>query len=62
MIVDSEMLKIESKFGKPPSCWNLEYIIRYSCAHTPVVGFLFQPAPLKIQSQPSNAADMEASL
>ena len=40
MIVDSEMPKIESQFGKPPSCWNLEH----ACSR-PESAFCLTPPP-----------------
>ena len=42
VIVDSEMPKINCKFGKPPSCWNNG--IR-TCLPTPGEGFPFDPLP-----------------
>ena len=50
------MPKMYCNFGKPPSCWNLEH----ACPR-PESDFCLTP-PLGIQSQPSNAAEMEASL
>ena len=54
VIGDSEMPKINRKFGKPPSCWNLEH----ACPR-PEQDFCLTPPP-GIQPQPSNAAEMEA--
>ena len=50
------MPKRESKFGKPPSCWNSEHAYP-----RPESDFYLTPPP-GIQSQPSNAAEMEAPL
>jgi len=48
------MPKMNRKFGKSPSCWNLEH----ACPR-PERDFCLT-APPRIQSQPSNAAEMEA--
>ena len=56
VIADSEMHKINGKFCKPPSCWNLEH----ACPR-PESDFCLTPPP-EIQPQPSNAAEMEAPL
>jgi len=50
------MPKMNGKFGKPPSCWNLEH----ACPR-PESEFCLTPSK-EIQPQPSNAAEMEASL